>query len=406
MNKTELKRLIEASLNAVDRNARENEYKGFDKYSLHNAVTLEGSGIVPRLSKRSYNFASNYFPGILLKILAPPKLIHAKAMGLFADAYLDMYRVTGSENYKLQAHNCMEWLLRNRSPEYPEYCWGVPFDWNSKGKKVPANTPIASVSSICVDPFWRWETLFQDHVYREIPMKTCAALLKSLYRHTDLPDSVACYGYTAKDQLRVLNGNLFLAEKLFLLGKFWDWQEGLEEGRKIVAYCLGNMNSDGTFPYQGREAGSAGKAVDAYHNGFILRSLFRINSLYPSEELYKALRSGLDAYLKCFVGPKGETWVQPGRTMVDIHGCAETILCLGRLTTLFPDCEEAWTRSIRWAIEHMQNRVSGHFFYRRAHFLSLMHWTVDVPYIRWSDAWMYKALAEALLILENGGVDW
>lgn len=402
--------LIQQAVNRVEEAVRTEGYAGFDKYSLRDTALsrriFEGGGFFRRILHRPYNFVLNYFPGILLKVTNPPKLIHAKAMGLFADAYLDRYRATGDDRYKELAHDCMEWLLKNTAPGYPLYCWGVPFDWKTKGRSIPANTPIASVSSICLDSFWRWENYLHDHMYRDMPVKVCSSLLKSLYRHMHLPEDMACYGYTAGDRFRVINGNLFIAEKLLLVGKHFDREDELNEGKRIVRYCLSNTNADGTFPYQGHELGVVGKAVDAYHNGFILRSLFRIHRMCPSEEIEEVLRCGLDAYLKNFLGPNGETWVQPEKRIIDIHGCAETILCLGRLMTIFPDCREQWERSIRWTIEHMQNRATGHFFYRRINISSFAHWTVDVPYIRWSDAWMYKALAESLLILKDGGVDW
>lgn len=410
METKDLACLIRESLAHVKAAIEKDRYAGYDKYSLRDTDFIRRMNarkhVIRRTALRPYNFVLNYFPNYLIKILDPPKLIHPKAMGLFADAYLDLYCVYKDEEYKLKAQVCMDWLLENSSPDYSKYCWGVPFNWTSKGTDIPANTPIASVSSICLDAFWRWDNLFQDKRYNDVPLKICDALQKSLYKHDDLPDDVACYSYTARDRLRVINGNLFIAEKLFLLSRYFNREEGMVEGKKILAYCIKNINSDGTFPYQGHEVGDEGKSVDAYHNGFILRSLYRIYRLYPSGELLEVLRQGFNAYLQKFVRPNGETWVQPGRRIIDIHGCAETILCLGRLMTLFPEGRYSWDRSIRWTLGHMQNHRTGNFYYRKLYLSSMVQWTVDVPYIRWADAWMFKALTEALLILEGEGIDW
>jgi hypothetical protein len=146
--------------------------------------------------------------------------------------------------------------------------------------------------------------------------------------------------------------------------------------------------------------------VDAYHNGFVLRSLFRINRLAPSKELFATMEKGLRAYLAAFLGPNGETWVYPDSKVVDIHGCAETILCLGRLQSLFPWCREPWERALRWAVQNMQDPATGRFFYQKRKLFGAIDHTVRTPFIRWSDAWMFKALAEARVVLDRSTVDW
>jgi hypothetical protein len=145
--------------------------------------------------------------------------------------------------------------------------------------------------------------------------------------------------------------------------------------------------------------------IDSYHTGFVLRSIERIHSLHPSKEFEDCLERGVNAYIRLFVGANGETWMFPNSTLVDIHGCAETIICFGRLKERFPQLETYWKQAVEWTIAHMQDNSSGHFFYQQ---WRVLHgtWTIRTPYVRWSQAWMFKALSEALILANGKKVAW
>lgn len=385
------------------------DYKGYDKYSLLSMpfplMLLRWQSILGKIARKPYFVSAKYFPDFWLRVLQPPRLAHAKAMGLIAEGYLNLFTIYEDEVYQKRSQNCLQWLLENTSSGYPQYCWGVPFDWQSSSNRVPANTPIASVSSICADAFWRWGNMFEDENSRQVVRMIVDALSHSLYRHPGLGADRACYGYTAVDKAWVINGNLFLAEKMMLIGKTYDNSDMIDESLRIVRYCLENVNPDGTFYYQGAEAGKSGHVIDSYHTGFVLRSIDRIHSLHPSEELEDCLKRGVDAYIRLFVGPNGETWMFPNDRLVDIHGCAETIICFGRLKERFPYLDIYWKQAIEWTIAHMQDSRSGHFYYQQWRILNGT-WTIRTPYVRWSQAWMFKALSEALILANGKKVGW
>ncbi|MFK7779187.1 MAG: hypothetical protein QM501_13860 [Gimesia sp.] len=51
----------------------------------------------------------------------------------------------------------------------------------------------------------------------------------------------------------------------------------------------------------------------------------------------------------------------------------------------------------QWAIDNMQDKKRGYFYYQKTRF-----YTNKIPYIRWSQAWMFYALA---LLLKEQSTD-
>jgi hypothetical protein len=75
---------------------------------------------------------------------------------------------------------------------------------------------------------------------------------------------------------------------------------------------------------------------------------------------------------------------------IDIHSCAEAILCMSTLSDVFPDAKEYAGNAFLWTMYNMQDK-DGHFYY-----LKTPHRTDRMPYIRWGQAWMMRALTSFL----------
>jgi hypothetical protein len=75
------------------------------------------------------------------------------------------------------------------------------------------------------------------------------------------------------------------------------------------------------------------------------------------------------------------------RYPVDIHSCAEAILCLGQLSRRYKDALPRAQAVADWTLRNMRD-PTGYFYYRRYRWL-----TIKVPYMRWGQAWMLVGLA-------------
>jgi hypothetical protein len=117
------------------------------------------------------------YPLLFRRLLGIKKQINAKAMGLFARAYLNLYQASSKDFYKQKALLCLEWLRRNPSKGYSGLCWGYSFDWQSK-VFIPKGTPSAVVSCVVGDGFWTAYQVLGDTKYLE----TCDDICRFFYQ--------------------------------------------------------------------------------------------------------------------------------------------------------------------------------------------------------------------------------
>lgn len=65
---------------------------------------------------------------------------------------------------------------------------------------------------------------------------------------------------------------------------------------------------------------------------------------------------------------------------------AQSILTLLRKADSDPDAAARASQIALWSIDHMQDR-QGYFYYQAGHWM-----THRIPYLRWGQAWMLRAL--------------
>jgi hypothetical protein len=117
--------------------------------------------------------------------------------------------------------------------------------------------------------------------------------------------------------------------------------------------------------------------------------LYSIWKVTGEERIYSGVSKYYKFYLDHLFKDKTIPKITPRNIYpVDIHSCAEAILCNSLVREDFPQAKEYLQNSINWTIENMQDK-SGYFYYRK-----LPHRTIKIPYIRWGQAWMLRALSE------------
>ena len=75
---------------------------------------------------------------------------------------------------------------------------------------------------------------------------------------------------------------------------------------------------------------------------------------------------------------------------IDIHCSAQGIVTCVKLQELDERSMELANKIARWAIDNMQNK-EGYFYYQKTKW-----YTNKIPYIRWSQAWMFYGLSNLL----------
>lgn len=226
--------------------------------------------------------------------------------------------------------------------------WGYPFPWQSRAFYAPADTP----NLIC--------TALATQALRRFGRAVDTGFVESLVRERNGERWIA---YVPGRDTQVHNINLIGAA---LLGR-----------ADCMEFSVKRQRPDGSWRY-GEAANQ--EWVDNFHTGYCLVAL-RETGLFP-----EAAARGFEYWDRTFWTADFAPRYFPGRDCPqDIHCCAQ-----GILTYLAFGQPDKARRVANWAIANMRDR-RGFFWYRRG------RWgTNRLDYMRWSQAWMYYALASLI----------
>jgi hypothetical protein len=366
-------------------------------------IIFSTNPMVQLLPAKVLNAFVRYLPTATRRVFGIRPQVNAKGVGLFASAYLQFFLATGEKKYRGRALEALAWLTENRSPGYHGFCWGYPFDWQSR-IFIPRGTPSSVVSYTIGEAFWTAYLVLGDERFLTTCVSICEFFLNDLNRWVD--DERICFSYTPLDRFQVHNANLFVAEFLVRIGKAIGNTDYTITGIKATRFALSQQHPDGTLDYMGQDQNDqAPNRNDHYHVGFEIRSLFRLWKLTGDEIYLDATQRYFNYYVNNMIEEKGSYAVpklyRHSTYPIDVHACSEAIILNTMLSDTFPEAARILPGLYAWIVENMQ--ADGGTFYHRIHSLAGTIRYVDrTPHIRWGQAWMLYALS--LLLVENTGI--
>jgi hypothetical protein len=317
---------------------------------------------------------------------------NAKGMGLFLASYIRKFRITGSQEDRRRIDFFGDWLLENRSKAFQEACWGYNFDWPNRAFFAPAGTPnIVSTVFISHALLDRYDLLGKDEDL-VAARSACDFLMKRL---SSLLDSTGeCFGYTPLDKRYVHNANLLGASLLARVSRITGEESLKARATRAASFTVARQHADGSWPY-GINAADA--FVDNFHTGYNLEALMDYardahdNSF--DENIMRGYRYWKEAFFTTDELPR---YYSSKLYPIDIHAVSQTILTFLRFSERDPEAVERAFRMAEWAIANMQEK-SGYFDFRIGRYFRNR-----IAYIRWSQAWMFRALTECCLFICDG----
>jgi len=325
---------------------------------------------------------------------------NAKAFALVALGRGRQFSRTGEAAWLDGMRGMLGWLDANATPGFAGPCWGYPFDVFGKGVDTPAGTPIGVVTAIAGQAYRMAWGLMEEDTHLEQAVGIARFMLSDLPR---LPgeDGTYCFAYTPSDRRRVHNASLLVAEHLVVTGALVNDVSMAEAAEPAIQFTLRGQREDGAFPYGAYTPGEPFEAglqrlVDHHHTGFVLRSLRAIHTVKPSPDVADGLARGF-AFYKTLLTDDGMPINEYGRYPVDIHACAEAILCSATFARDEPEAAGMAARALSWTHTHLRNPVDGTPYYRYFPFM-----TSRICFTRWGLAWMYYTLSEFLFRFDSG----
>jgi hypothetical protein len=200
--------------------------------------------------------------------------------------------------------------------------------------------------------------------------------------------------YSALDRSAVYNASVLGARLLTRVSEQVNDPTLLAAAKPLVSYVLARQRHDGSWGY--------GEArhhhwVDSFHTGFLLGALDLYRRTTNDLQVEAAIIRGAEHWQRTFFGGSGEPYYYAHRRYpLDVHSAAQAIITFLQLRDLFPSFVDSARRTARWMTTNLMN-PDGSFCYqvRRGY-------RVHTRYMRWSQAWATRALAE----MAWAEVDW
>jgi len=387
-------KLIEERFQKLKEYCISESFKGYDPFDGLNSRFFDYFPFLRRNSfiKLAWIQFFKRSPITFRKFAGIKKEYNPKGLGLFLSAYCNLYTIKPCTEYLNQIHFFIERLMLCQSKGYSGACWGYNFDWQSKAFFQAKGTPSVVVTSFVGCALLDAYELINNEELLEKAQSACDFILTDLNRTYD-KDGDFSFSYSPIDHTQVFNASL-LGSRL-LCRTYFHTREPvlLEESKKVVSYVCKYQQKNGAWSYSPLPIH---KWIDNFHTGFNLECIYTYQSISGDYSLRKQLEKGLDYYLNTFFEDSGlPKYYSNSKYPIDMHTTAQLIITLSRLNLLAVH-KELVERVLTWSLDNMFDKKKGYFYYYKE-----KYFTIKIPYMRWTQAWMFYAMSEYLLQSKN-----
>jgi hypothetical protein len=307
----------------------------------------------------------------------------------YAMGFAFLSQVLGDERYYRRAVHFLEVLKETRSKGYANYCWGYPFNWETRHGTFRAETPFITSVPYVYEAFRQVYEIDGNPEWREI-MESIACHGADDYRDFMTSENASTCSYTPEMEPGVINASAYRA---FLLTQAaLDFSE--ERYRKIAErnlnFVLESQNPDGSWYYSND---GQRDFVDHFHTCFVLKALTKIEAIAGNQQCTAAIERGVDYYVRNLFDEQSlpKPFSRRPRMTVyrrELYDFAECINLALLLQGRFPALDEILSRVVN--LEGWQ-KPDGSFRGRQL----LIGWD-NTPMHRWAQAQLFRSLSYLL----------
>jgi len=374
--------LVFESIRKVQKWVEDHDYKGYEPFDGLSSWarplafgTILGDRLLMQLIRQS--------PVNLRPLFGVTPKDSTKGRGYMAGGYLILYRVTGNEEYKNKAIECLLWLDKNKAKKYARHSWANCFDFSSRGGRYTSEDPIIVWTSLIGQAYLDAYETIGDQWFLEIAQSVCGWIMDLPREKTSTGD---CLSYLMPVQNTIHNANMLGAAMLARTAKKTGNHDFMEVARSAMQYSVSRQLPDGSWwyaEYPGHQW------IDNFHTGYNLDSLKRYLENSGDETWRPNLMKGLEFFKAHFFEDSGRPKYYHTRTYpVDSQCASQAIETLATFSDLDPSCLDLSLKVARWTIENMQD-ADGHFYYRQ-YPLGIK---AKAPMLHWAQATTFKGLA-------------
>ncbi len=360
---------------------RREEYRGYDPYdglsSPVFSLPLLSSSKIIRLAAQQ---AVKRLPFNVRPLLGIKKGYNPVTLGLALQsvAYLLKLQPDGKELYLKSGEYLLGEIEHSSSKGYSGHCWGYDFDWQARYAAIPAYCPTVVATGIVSNGLFEYYRSTQNSRAFELCKSAAQFVINDLNRSEE--GKTFCFSYSPHDRQKVYNATMKGARLLAQVYSVTGEKALSDLAENTVRFVVNNQRPDGAWAYS---SGDSRTWVDNFHTGYILDCLDEFIKITGKKEFVPYLERGVAFYINnFFVDNKIPKYYSNSVYPIDLTSGGQAILTLTRFGRL--DMAESVAG---YLIEHMQD-AEGFFYYRKGRFFKN-----KISYMRWSNAWMYVALA-------------
>jgi hypothetical protein len=377
---------VKEPLDRLLRYCEAENWRGFDPYD---GLSAPWAGIVSPAGKIGRTLLIQLFkrsPVNLRPLSLVKKDYNPKALGLFVSATSRLHALTGDHKYKLLSYRFINRLVKHKSRDCYGACWGYNFDWQSRSFFLPKFTPTVVATSFVANAFLDAYQIFGEDRFLEVARSSCGFVLNDLNRTCD--GETVCFSYSPLDRSVIHNANVLGAQLLSRVGQLAGDAKLKSTASGSVDFVVRHQNSNGSWYYGDN---SRHHWIDNFHTGYVLDCLYDCIDLIPRFDLLPNLEKGLKFYADSFFLPDGTPKYYHDRVFpIDIHSCAQSIITLTKFSSSGERIRRLRDKVLTWTLNNMLDS-DGYFYFQKRRLL-----TNRIAYMRWSQAWMLKALTTVL----------
>lgn len=380
------------------------EFKGWDPYDGLNSKIFQATFLknyyLTRLAwiqffKRSPINLRNFF--------SVPKEYNSKGISLFLSGYCNLYKIreSGGTDFGLkddilkQINFLSDLLIKLQNKEYSGACWGYNFDWQNREFYRPRDTPTVVATSFCGEALFRAYEITKNEEYLNCALSACDFITNDLNR-TNFDKNNLIFSYSPLDKSKVYNASLLGAKLLAIGYKYTKNKNWYYLAKKATSTIVNKQELDGSWIY-GEHRVQNWK--DSFHTGFNLECIWKVGEYTEDDSFKESFSKGLKFYLdNFFLDEKIPKYFHNKIYPIDIHSPAQLIITLSHCN-LFRNNLNLIDNVMNWTLENMQSK-QGFFYYQIKKGISS-----KIPYMRWAQAWMFKACTEYLKFYEKENLD-
>jgi hypothetical protein len=374
---------VAAAVAAIRAWGEARDWRGYDPYDALNSPFARPLTLGTSLGARLFTQAVKLAPINLRPVLRIRPDWNAKALGLVASGYARL-AAAGDPTAAGHARRWLSWLVENHTGGSEGLGWGYHFDVRTRFFGYDRGTPNAIATSFAGQALLDGCELLREERWRAPAEGACRFLVSRLLTEEG---GAPYFRYLPLENELVHNANLLAAAVLARASRVLEDPSLAEPARAALGTSLAAQRPDGSWPYAD---GPGHGWVDNFHTGYVLQSIACCAPLEPS--LLGQLELGVRFWERELFRADGTPKYDVDNVLpLDAHCYATAIDVWVALSPWYSEGLERGTRLAELLIDRMLDRRGFVHFQRRR------FWTSRVPFVRWTTAPTFCALAGLLL---------